>query len=200
MLITLRVTPALRNENERYRTRTGRGHTLPAAGYKYQRLAPTSTTSHRPSTKMYVAGIMDHFSDAPRMELIVWGSTVGIIASSVFLVRSNLKGAKSRAGNIKPGSTGPRIWTSLGILGQFSGLTLPPLVYCTTTAYNKFHQPEWMTEYALPSLPDVFGIDGVTVGRAVGLLALFAGTILTRAALRVLGDQFEIIGVSTLSF
>jgi len=159
----------------------------------------TPATLHHPSTRMYVAGIMDHFSDAPKMELIVWSSTVGIFTSSVFLTRSQLKNARSKAGDIKPGSTGPRIWTNLAKLGQF-GLSLPPLVYWVTTAHNKFHQPEWMTEYALPSPPDVFGVDGVTVGRAAGLLVLLAGTILTRTAMRVLGDQLQVIGVSLLPF
>ena len=56
-----------------------------------------------------------------------------------------------------------------------------------------------MTEYALPSPPDVCGVDGVTVGRGVGLLVLLAGTALTRAALKALGDQFQVIGVSALS-
>jgi len=142
---------------------------------------------------------MDHFSDAPKIELIVWGSTVAILASSACRTHCQLKTARSKAGNAKQGSTGPRLWTSLAILGQFSGLTLPPLIYWTTTAYNKFQQPEWMTEYALPSPPDVLGFDGVIVGRVVGLLAFFAGTALTRAALKILGDQFQVIGVSPLS-
>jgi len=142
---------------------------------------------------------MDHFSNVPKMELIVWGSTVGTIASSVFLTRSQLKSARLKAGDIKPGSTGPRIWTSLAKLGQL-GLSLPPLVYWVTTAHNKFHQPEWMTEYALPSPPDVFGADGVIVGRAAGLLVLLAGTVLTRTAMRILGDQLQVIGVSPLPF
>ena len=154
------------------------------------------TPSRRPSTKMYVAGIMDHFSDAPKMELIVWGSTVGIIASSAFRFLGQSKNARSTAGNIKPGSTGPRIWTSLAILAQVSGIT-PSLVYLTATAYNKFRQPEWMTKYALPSPPDVFGVDGVAVGRVAGLLCWLAGAILSRAALKVLGDQYYAIGVST---
>ena len=147
-----------------------------------------------PSTKMYVAGIMDHFSDAPKIELIVWSSTVGILTSAAFRTQNQLN--KTKAGNIKPGSTGPRLWTSLAVLGQFSGFSVPPLIYWTTTAYNKFQQPEWMTEYALPSPPDVFGVDGVTVGREVGLLVFFAGAILARAALKALGDQFHVIGVS----
>jgi hypothetical protein len=159
---------------------------------------PAPTSTHCVTTKMYVAGIMDHFSDAPKMELIVWGSTMGILASSVLKTRSQLKRARSRAGGPKPSSTGPRIWTGLALLGQFGGLTISPLVYWTATAYNKFHQPEWMTEYALPPLPDVFGVDGVTVGRAVGLLVLFAGTAFTRTALKALGDQFHAIRVSDL--
>ena len=51
-------------------------------------------------------------------------------------------------------------------------------------------------EYALPPPPDVFGVDGVAVGRGVGLLILFTGALLTRKAVKVLGDQFHIIGVS----
>ena len=143
---------------------------------------------------MYVAGIMDHFSNAPRMELIVWGSTVGIITASVFRVHCQVK--RSKAGKIKPGSTGPRLKTSLAILGQLGGFSVPLLVYWTTTAYNKFQQPEWMTEYALPSPPDFFGVDGITAGRTAGLLMFFAGAILARAAVKALGDQFYVIGVS----
>ena len=149
---------------------------------------------------MYVAGIMDHFSDAPKMELIVWGSTVGIIASSVVRFRRQANIARLKAGDTKPGSTGPRIWTSSVILGQFCSYILPPLVYLTTTARNGFHQPGWMTEHALPAPPDVFGFDGVTVGRGVGLLAALAGTVLTRTALETLGDQYNAIGVRVIFF
>jgi len=55
-----------------------------------------------------------------------------------------------------------------------------------------------MTKYALPPPPDLFGVDGVVVGRAIGLLAHLAGTILSCTALRVLGDQYHGIGVSAL--
>lgn len=142
---------------------------------------------------------MNHLSDAPKMELIVWGSTAGIFASSILPVRSQLARARSTAGDIKAGSTGPRLWTNLSILGQFGGMSLPTLVYLTATAYNKFHQPEWLAEYALPQPSDVFGVDGVVVGKAVGLLVLIAGTIFTRSAIKALGDQFHAIGVSTYS-
>lgn len=148
---------------------------------------------------MYLAGIMDHLSDAPKMELIVWGSTVGVFAFSTLRVRRQLAKGRSKAGNIKAGSTGPRIWTTLSMFGQFGGMSLPPLIYWTATAYNKFHQPEWLTEYALPPPPDVFGVEGVVVGRGVGLLAFLAGAILSRSAIKALGEQFSAIGVSNLS-
>ena len=147
---------------------------------------------------MYVAGIMDHFSNAPKMELIVWGSTIGIIASSAFRFHSQAKIARSEAGDTKPGSTGPPIWTSSIMLGQLGAVLLPPLVYLTATARNNFHQPEWIVEHALPTPPDVFGVNGVVVGRAVGLVAALAGTILTRTALRALGDQYNVIGVRAM--
>lgn len=51
---------------------------------------------------------MNHFFDAPKMELIVWGSTMGIFAFSAFRFRSQFKIARSEAGDTKPGSTGPR--------------------------------------------------------------------------------------------
>ena len=141
---------------------------------------------------------MDHFSNAPRMELIVWSSTVGIIASSAFRFRSQYKIARSKAGDTKPGSTGPRIWTTAVILAQLAVFMLPPVTYLAGTAGNKFHQPAWLTKYALPSPPDVFGIDGVMAGRAVGLLAVLAGTALMRTALKALGEQYNAIGVSSL--
>lgn len=133
------------------------------------------------------------------MELIVWGSTVGSLALSTLNLRGQLKNGRSKAGNIKPGSTGPRIWTTLALLGQFFGFFLPQVVYWTTTAYNGFRQPEWMTEYTLPSPPDVFGVNGVVAGRAVGLLAVFAGRIFATTALKTLGDQYHAIGVGPLS-
>jgi len=182
------------NVTERHWSRTRPAVSL-QRGLQIPLLYSTSATFPFPST-MYVAGIMDHFTDAPRMELIVWGSTVGIFTSLVFRAHSQVKRARSRAGGIKPGSTGPRIWTSLALLGQFGGITVPPLIYWTTTAYNGFKQPEWMTEYALPSPPDVFGADGVMVGRTAGLLAFFAGEMLIHSAVKALGDQFHAIGVS----
>ena len=143
---------------------------------------------------MYIAGIMDHFSDAPRMELIIWSFTLGITALSGYRARNQVK--NSKAGGIKSGSTGPRFWINLALLGQGFGSFVPPLTYWIVTAYNKFQQPEWMAKYALPSPPDVFGVDGVTIGRMVGLLAYLAGTIFARTALKILGDQYQPIGVS----
>ena len=57
-----------------------------------------------------------------------------------------------------------------------------------------------MTKYALPSAPDLLGVDGITVGRAVGLLVVLAGTVLAQTALKVLGDQYNAIGVSAYFF
>ena len=143
---------------------------------------------------------MGYFSDASNVELLIWGSTFAINSASAFGVRRQLKSAKSKVGDIKPGSTGPRIWTNLALLGQFSGFILPQLVYWIATAYNGFRQPEWMTEHALPSPPDFFGVNGVVVGRVAGLLAVIAGTHFARTALKTLGDQYHAIGVSVLPF
>ena len=150
---------------------------------------------------MHLAEILDRLSD-PRatMELFIWAWTAaGFIPSSLNL-RSQLKNAKSRAGGIKPGSTGPRIRTRLILFAQFCGFALPQFVYWAATAYNGFRQPQWMTSHALPSPPDVLGIDGVVVGRAVGLLAHWIGRSLAVAAMKCLGDQYYPIGVSTLFF
>ena len=57
-----------------------------------------------------------------------------------------------------------------------------------------------MTEHALPIPPDVFGVNGVVIGRTVGLVAALAGTILTRTALKALGDQYNVIGVRAVFF
>jgi len=143
---------------------------------------------------------MDYFSGVPKMELIVWGLTVGRSVSANLTIVRQIRSARSKAGNIKPGSTGPRIWTGLALAGQLGGFLLPQLVYWTTTAYNGFHQPEWMRKHALPSPPDVFGIDGVVAGRVVGLLASHAGMVLTRTAIIFLGDQYSPIGASTLFY
>jgi hypothetical protein len=137
---------------------------------------------------------MDHFSGAPKMELIVWGSTAGLCVNSLSQLYRQV--ARSKAGKTKPGSTGPRVLTTLSIAGQAFGTTLPLLVYWTTTAYNKFRQPEWLAKHALPPPPDVFGVDGMVVGRGVGLLALLTGMILASIAVKALGDQFLGIGVS----
>ena len=142
---------------------------------------------------------MDHLSDAPKVELIVWGSIVATSIPAVLGLRNQVKSARSTAGNLKPGSTGPWVWTTLALSGQVCGFILPQLVYVTTIAWNKFHQPGWMAKHALPPPPDVFGFDGVTVGRAVGLLARHAGGILAQMAMKALGDQYHAIGVSDLS-
>ena len=141
---------------------------------------------------------MGYLSDASGVELAIWGSTMAINTASAFGVRRQLKSARSKVGDIKPGSTGPRIWTNLALLGQFSGFILPQLVYWIATAYNGFRQPEWMTEHSLPSPPDIFGVDGVVVGRVAGLLAVIAGTHFARTALKTLGDQYHAIGVSAI--
>ena len=147
---------------------------------------------------MHLTRIADHFSDVPKMELVVWGLTVGWSASTSVAIPRQFRSARSKAGNIKPGSTGPRIWTNIALLGQLGGFLLPQFVYWTTTAYNGFRQPEWMREYALPSPPGVLGIDGVVAGRVVGLLASYSGMVFVRTALEILGDQYSPIGVRAL--
>ena len=139
---------------------------------------------------------MDHLSNALIVELIVWVLTVWIFTSSAFRIRSQLKNSRSTAGRIKPGSTGPRFWTKLTHLGEFVGHFVPLLIYWTTTACNKFRQSGWMAQYALPLPPDVFGVDGVMVGRMVGLLVYFAGGSFGSNAMECLGDQYSPIGVS----
>ena len=143
---------------------------------------------------------MNHFSDAPKMELIVWGSTMAIFMSGVQGARSQLKTASSKSGNVKSGSTGPLIWTSLAFVGHSAGLYLLPIVYWSATASNGLRQPEWMTEYALPLPPDIFGVDGVIVGRTVGLLGVLVGAMLSGSAVKALGDQFCRFGVSASLF
>lgn len=142
---------------------------------------------------------MDHFSDAPKVELIIWCSMVAIRAWGTFGFRGQIKSARSTAGKIKPGSTGPRLWTTLALVGQFCGFLLPWVVYVIAIAWNKFRQPDWMIEYALPPFPAIFGVDSVTFGRAVGVLGHFAGSALAYIALKTLGDQYHAIGVSDLS-
>jgi len=149
---------------------------------------------------MRPTGITDYLSDAPKMEFIVWGLTLTWLTLSILQFRRQLRNAGPKVGDIKPGSTGPPIWTSLAVLGQMGGFLLPQLIYWTTTANNGFRQPEWMAEYALPSPPDIFGVDGVLVGRAVGLLAHYAGSVLMRTTMKTLGDQYHLIGVSALFF
>lgn len=70
------------------------------------------------------------------------------------------------------------------MLGQFVGFFFPRQVYWTTTVYNGFQRSGLMKEYALPSPPDVFGVDGVMIGRVTGLLVYFAGGNFGRIALK----------------
>jgi len=134
------------------------------------------------------------------MEFGAWGLTLGYFVYASIAASNQLKSAIPTAGNIKPGSTGPRFWTNLAIAGQYGGFLLPQFVYWTTTAYNGFRQPEWMRGYALPSPPDVFGIDGVVIGRVIGLLGTRAGWALGHTTIEFLGDQYATIGVSALFF
>ena len=130
------------------------------------------------------------------MELGAWGFTLGCFVSASLAARNQLISARRTAGNIKPGSTGPPTWTNLAVAGQYGGFLLPQFVYWTTTAYNGFRQPGWMREYALPSPPDIFGLDGVVAGRVLGSLATYVGWTLGRITIEVLGDQYATIGVS----
>jgi len=145
---------------------------------------------------MYARWITDNFSNVSGVELIVWVVTVGTFTSSSSQFRGQFKNSRSTAGRIKPGTTGPRFWTKLALLGQFVGFFVPLLVYWTTTAYNGFQRSGLMKEYALPSPPDVFGVDGVMIGRITGSLMHFAGGNFGRIALKCLGDQYSPIGVS----
>lgn len=146
---------------------------------------------------MHFAGIIDHLPDAPKMELFIWSSTVAIVTFSILQTRRQLARPRPKAGDIKAGSAGPRIWSALSILGQVGGTRLSLLVYWTATAYNRFRQPKWLTEYALPPPPDIFGVDGVVVGRGVGLLTFLAGMGFARIAVKALGGEFQGIRVNT---
>jgi len=150
---------------------------------------------------MHLVGLLDHIPDArAKMELFIWVWTAGGMVPSAIGLRKQLSNAKSKAGNIKPGSTGPPVWTRLLLFAQFCGFLLPQLVYWAATACNGFRQPKWMIEHALPSPPAVLGIDGVVVGRAVGLLAVSAWRMFAGNAMKALGDQYYPIGVSRLLF
>lgn len=142
----------------------------------------------------------DLLSNVPKMELGAWVLTVRCFVSASLAASNQLGRAGPTAGNIKPGSTGPLFWSKLALAGQYGGFLIPQFVYWTTTAYNGFRQPEWMREYALPSPPDVFGVDGVVVGRVLGSLATHAGWAIASTAIEVLGDQYATIGVSALFF
>jgi len=142
----------------------------------------------------------NYFSNVPKMELGIWGLTVGCFVSASRAASIQLKSARPTAGDIKPGSTGPRIRSSIALAGQYGGFLIPQFIYWTTTAYNGFRQQEWMREYALPSPPDIFGVDGVVAGRMFGSLATYAGWAIASTAIKVLGDQYATIGVSPLYF
>lgn len=57
-----------------------------------------------------------------------------------------------------------------------------------------------MREHALPSPPNVLGVDGVLAGRVLGSLATHFGWVFARAAMEVLDDQYATIGVSAIYF
>lgn len=129
------------------------------------------------------------------MDLLIWSSTLGTFVYTVINARNTLKRADHTLGDTGTSLVGP-----LATLGQFGGLSFPGFVYWAATALNRFRQPEWMMEYALPSPPDVLGIDGMVFWRAIGLLVLLAGVSLTHSALIVAADELRLSGVSTPSF
>ena len=140
---------------------------------------------------------MDYFSNTSKIDLIVWALTVGYCVPGALLVRKQDEEGRSKIGRIKENPAISSIRLTLAIFVQLGAMVGPALVYWTVIPWNGFHQPEWMTKYALPSPPDVFGIDGVVVGRAVGLLSFFASRSITLTAFKNLGDQYHPIGVST---
>ena len=141
---------------------------------------------------------MEYFSNASKIDLIVWALTVGLCVPGALRVRKQEEEGKSKIGRTKESTAGSSIRVTLAIFGQVGATVLPTLVYWTVIPWNGFRQPEWMTKYALPSPPDVFGIDGVVVGRAVGLLGFFASRFITDTSFKALGDQYHPIGVSSL--
>ena len=175
-------------------TVTVTGHPLPPY-IPYQICAISLYTT---STQMCFTGIMDRFSNASKIDLMIWALTLGSFAPGVLQVRKQNQTAKSKTGPIKESTTYSSIRLVFTMFGQIGAMVGPAFVYWTAIPWNGFRQPGWMMKYALPSPPDVFGIDGVVVGRAVGLLGFFASRFITRTAFKTLGDQYHPIGVSTL--
>ena len=140
------------------------------------------------------AGMMDQLSGAQKMELVVWGSTLGLFMFTLSKGRGRFHRAfyDRRA---KPGSTGPPIQFALSMAAQNLGIVLPLLLYWVAAPYNKFHQPEWLADHPLPPPPDVFGVDGVVIGRMAGLLGLLTGMMVVVKTLRAMGDQYIVFGV-----
>ena len=123
---------------------------------------------------------------------------MGIFAFSAFRFRSQFKIARSEAGDTKPGSTGPH--TNLDpsrTIGTIFYVCSPAVRLLGGYCKQQISPAGVDDKICSPAPPNVFGIDRVTAGRAVGLLAVLAGVVLTQTALKTLGDQYNSIGVSS---
>jgi len=148
----------------------------------------------------HLTGITDRFLNIPTMELLPWSMTAGFWVVTTYACYPKVARPSPTAGGIKPGSMGPFFWLALTVLLQYLGFFFPQLIYWTTTAFNGFHQPNWMKAYALPPPPDVFGVNGEVVGRVVALFGVRIGWAILRGAIEHLGDQYAAAGASVLLF
>jgi len=171
----------------------------------------------RKETMIYAAGVINH---VPRFEFLVWSATLGSVGYTISQAYPVSKAAETHAGPIKrspalihdtardgdggPLRFGPLAGLRLALIGQTVGRFLPPIVYWASGLRHMWGQPAWRNRWSFPAPTRRAGFWGMTtvvrVGRVnwlrlVGVILAVGIEVFQSGVIKMLGDQFHMIGV-----
>ncbi|KAI0785251.1 hypothetical protein C8Q75DRAFT_776579 [Abortiporus biennis] len=151
---------------------------------------------------MYFAGLRcpHRLSDLPLthdqgVESIVFLTTLGGLFLACGMTQKALKIANAEGGHPKPATTSSSkcLWHRFVNKAQLFGTWGPPHVYIIGTALNRMEQPDWFSDWALPTFDLGFG--GIAIVKTLACVVNGAAICLAYHSFKHLGNNFCFTGV-----
>ncbi|KAI9460332.1 hypothetical protein HD554DRAFT_2197143 [Boletus coccyginus] len=143
---------------------------------------------------MYIAGLNLLVSSTQAFEAFIVFSAFDFFRYLRGIVKTIAVQAESKGGRVRAGTT-PSLGRVIALIHPLAAY-IPPVVYIGAVVLNKFRQPEWMTQFALPDEIAGVRLDPVWKGvlRAGACVAGLALRSLVDSAFHHLGEQWHSIG------
>jgi hypothetical protein len=136
---------------------------------------------------MYFAGL----SHNQGLESIAWLCSVGGLTYQLYKSKLGADIASANGGGLKVSNVPIR--ARVATIVHASAFLVPLCGYIATTALNRFDQPDWLIDFALPD--ENISIRDKSLARTVGAFAFVGLSKLYGIAFDHLGSQWAAIGV-----